>query len=334
LSALLEIADLRVTFATPAGEVRAVDGVDLAIERGETFGLVGESGSGKSATALAILRLHDAAKTRIDGRIALEGVDVLELEPRELRTLRGGRIAMVFQEPRAALDPVFSVGSQVAEALVAHGALEPDAARSSAGVRAAARALTIDLLRKVRLPDAERAFETYPHQMSGGMCQRAMIAAAIACRPALLVADEPTSALDVTVQAGILALLRELQAESRMSILLITHDLAVVAENARRAAVMYAGKIVEEGPVEELLARPRHPYTILLLRSRPGIGSRARLEPIAGAVESTLDRPSGCRFRLRCPLARAKCAEIEPELARDGESHRAACHFLEEASRL
>ena len=166
------------------------------------------------------------------------------------------------------------------------------------------------------------------------MCQRAMIAAAIACRPALLVADEPTSALDVTVQAEILALLRDLQRESGMSILLITHDLAVVSQNARRAAVMYAGKIVEEAPVAELLATPRHPYTILLLRSRPNLASRARLEPIAGAVESALDRPSGCRFRLRCPLARARCAEIEPALEPAGESHRAACHFIEEAKRL
>jgi len=330
VSALLEIAGLRVTFTTAAGDVRAVDGVDLAIERGETFGLVGESGSGKSATALAILRLHEGKKTRVGGRIALDGEDVLALAPRELRALRGGRIAMVFQEPRAALDPVFSVGAQVAETLLAHGALEPGAARAGA----LARASVIDLLRKVRLPDAERAFETYPHQLSGGMCQRAMIAAAIACRPALLVADEPTSALDVTVQAEILALLRDLQRESGMSILLITHDLAVVSQNARRAAVMYAGKIVEEAPVAELLATPRHPYTILLLRSRPNLASRARLEPIAGAVESALDRPSGCRFRLRCPLARARCAEIEPALEPAGESHRAACHFIEEAKRL
>jgi oligopeptide/dipeptide ABC transporter ATP-binding protein len=325
LSALLDITGLRVSFATRGETVNAVDGVDLSIQRGETVGLVGESGSGKSAAALAILGLHDETRTRVHGRIALDGVDLLGLAPREMRALRGARIAMVFQEPRAALDPVFSIGAHIAEALAAHRALAPGVARARA----------IELVRRVGLPDAERAFETYPHQMSGGMCQRAMIAAAIACGPALLVADEPTSALDVTVQAEILALLRELQAESGMSILLITHDLAVVADNARRAAVMYGGKIVEEAPVAELLDAPRHPYTILLLRSRPSLEARTRrLEPIAGAVESALARPSGCRFRLRCPIARAKCAEIEPELDRLGEQHRAACHFIEEARRL
>lgn len=330
MNPLLSIEDLRVDFKTAAGPLRAVDGVSLEVERGETVGLVGESGSGKSSLALAILRLHGGtAGATLGGRVLLEGRDLGRLSDEEMRAVRGARLGMVFQEPLPALDPVFTVGEQVAETLRAHRPL----------TRSAARARAIELLGQVGLPDPRSAYSTYPHALSGGMRQRALIAAAIACEPALLVADEPTSALDVTVQAEILALLRALQAASGMGLLLITHDLAIVAGEAQRVAVMYSGKIVEEGPVVDVLRAPAHPYTVLLLRSRPSFAARtARLEPIAGAVESALDRPSGCRFRWRCPIAQEQCAAIEPALrpAPGGVSpgHRSACHFIQEASRL
>lgn len=327
MSALLEIEDLRVEFATHAGVVRAVDGCSLRLERGDSLSIVGESGSGKSTLALAILRLDEQAT--ISGRVMFAGRDLRTFSADEMRAVRGARIALISQEPLSALDPVFTIGEQVAETLRAHRSLS----------RAEARARSIELLHKVGLPEPERAYSLYPHQMSGGMRQRAVIASAIACEPELLVADEPTSALDVTVRAQILALLRTLQRESGMSLLLITHDLAVAAENTRRIAVMYAGKIVEEGLVDEVLRAPRHPYTALSLRARESFGKRAtRLAPIPGSVESALERASGCRFRLRCPLAAAVCAEREPTLdlvdPPANSQHRAACHFVDEASRL
>jgi oligopeptide/dipeptide ABC transporter ATP-binding protein len=335
---LLDVSALRVEFATPDGVVRAVDGVDFRVGRGETVGIVGESGSGKTALALAILRLHDHTRgATVAGRIEFEGRDLARLSENEMRAVRGARIAMVFQEPASALDPVFTVGEQIAETLLAHRSIS----------RAEARARAIELLRRVGIADPERASLSYPHQFSGGMRQRALIASAIACEPALIVADEPTSALDVTLRARILELLQQLSRELGTSLILITHDLAVVAHHAQRIAVMYGGAIVEEGRAGDVLSAPRHPYTVLLLRSRPGHAARRERWAAIGGVESALERPSGCRFRLRCPIAQAKCAEIEPRLAPATavtsvppappgivEPHRAACHFSEEASRL
>jgi oligopeptide/dipeptide ABC transporter ATP-binding protein len=359
---LLEIDDLHVELATPAGPVRALDGVSFRIAGGESVALVGESGSGKTTLALAILRLAGhAAAASIRGRVVFEGRDLGRLTDEEMRTVRGARIAMIFQEPMSALDPLFTIGEQVAETLLAHAPMSRRSARDRA----------FQVLGRVGLPNPERAFSLHPHEMSGGMRQRAMIAIAIACGPSLLVADEPTSALDVTVRAEILDLLKRLRAEQGMSLLLVTHDLAVAAENAERVLVMYAGSIVEEGRTLDVLRSPAHPYTALLLRARLGLGSSTgRLAPIAG-VARAIDGSGGCRFRSRCPIAREKCADVEPVFARAGRStemgavadaddlrdsrdvrdaddrreaqdvretddasHRAACHFSEETSRL
>ena len=326
---LLEVVDLKTYFRSEGEIARAVDGVTYTILEGETLGLVGESGCGKSVTSLSIMRLIPDPPGWIEGgEIRFRGKDLLRVSEPEMRRIRGNEIAMIFQEPMTALNPVFTVGDQIVEAIRLHQGLDAEAARQRA----------IEMLELVGIPSPETRVDDYPHQLSGGMRQRVMIALALSCDPELLIADEPTTALDVTVQAQILELIRELQQRVGMSVLLITHDLAVVAENAHHVAVMYAGKVVEYAPVADLYARPRHPYTIGLFRSLPELAKPGqRLSPIPGMVPSAFRFPSGCRYRTRCPLARERCAEVEPPLApvEPGKpQHTAACHFLEEALKL
>lgn len=301
---LLEIKNLTVEFGTPPRAVRAVDDLSLTIEAGETLGLVGESGSGKSVTALSIARLPPSPPARYaGGRILMHGQDVLQMNPAELRRLRGVVVSYVFQEPSASLNPVYRVGTQIKEALKLH---RPGAATDVEVVR---------LLKLVGIPAPELRRRDYPHQLSGGMQQRVMIAMALASEPKLLIADEPTTALDVTIQAQILDLLRELKTRLGMSILLITHNLGIVGDLADRVAVMYAGQIVELAPALELLKRPRHPYTRALLNSVPQLGRPAgRLTTIPGQVPQLGQFPSGCRFHPRCSMAQADCRKSQPEL--------------------
>jgi len=321
---LLRVEGLRTHFDTEDGVARAVDGVELTLRAGETLGVVGESGSGKSVTALSIMRLLPAPPARYaGGRIVFRGEDLLTKSDVELRKIRGNDIAMIFQEPMTALNPVFTVGDQIMETVRLHRGYDAPRARAHA----------VEMLSKVGIPAPERRVGEYPHQLSGGMRQRVMIAIAMSCDPALLIADEPTTALDVTVQAQILDLIRALQQRAGMSVLLITHDLGVVAETAQNVAVMYAGKVVEHAPADALFARPRHPYTIGLLRSLPQLARPGeRLATIPGVVPSATRFPSGCRFRTRCAFATGLCATDEPELlALDGEvAHTVACHHLAE----
>ncbi len=301
---LLEVTDLRTEFVSDTGAVAAVDGVSLTIPRRETVALLGESGCGKSVTALSLMRLIPSPPGRIRAsRIVLypepddTGIDLLPLSEKQMRSIRGGRLAMVFQEPMTSLNPVFSVGAQIVEAIELHQRLRG---------REAWR-LAEDMLARVGIPDPSRRAREYPHQMSGGMQQRVMIAMALACQPLLLIADEPTTALDVTTQASILDLLRKLQADTGMSILIISHDLGVVAELADRVYVMYAGRIVEHGPVKAVLGQPAHPYTQALFECTPRLeGTRERLQVIPGSVPDPTDYPSGCRFHPRCALAERK----------------------------
>ena len=318
---LLQIRDLRTYFHTDDGVARAVDGVSFEIGEGETLGLVGESGCGKSVTALSILRLVDAPGRIEGGSILLRGRNLLELNKREMRNVRGGQISMVFQEPMTSLNPVFTVGNQIVEAIRLHQK------KSFAD----ARALAVEMLGRVGIPNPERRVDEYPHQMSGGMKQRVMIAMALVCRPALLIADEPTTALDVTIQAEILELLADLQKDLGMAILLITHNLGIVAGVANRVAVMYAGKIVEYAPVEELFDSPKHPYTICLFRSIPRLDEpqKERLETIEGQVPSPKNWPTGCRFHPRCPYVIERCAKEAPPLAEKSPGHSAACWVME-----
>ena len=291
---LLELRRLSVSFATDDGTVRAVDGIDLALERGRTLGLVGESGCGKSVTSLAVMGLLPPENSKVSGEVRFEGRDLLKVSLRELRDLRGARLAMIFQEPMTSLNPSFTIGNQIVEAIQRHQGLDA----------AAAKARAIEVLRLVRIPSPEKRFDDYPHKLSGGMRQRAMIAMALACRPALLIADEPTTALDVTIQAQILALMLDLQKELGMGLILITHDLGVVAQTAQRVIVMYAGKKVEEAEVETLFANPRHPYTRGLMASIPrvpsaGANTDVRLVEIPGMVPSLTRLPKGCAFAPR-----------------------------------
>jgi peptide/nickel transport system ATP-binding protein len=314
--ALLEVRDLRMVFPTDAGDARAVDGVSFTLERGRVLGLVGESGCGKSMTALCLMRLVPPPGRITGGHVRFQGRELMALPESEMRALRGAQMAMIFQEPMTALNPVLTAGSQVAEALFLHKAMS----RREAWARAVA------LLGEVGIPDPGRRAHDYPHQLSGGMRQRVMIAMAIACDPPLLLADEPTTALDVTIQAEILALLRTLRERHGMAMMLITHDLGIVAEQADDVAIMYAGRIVEYATVDDLFAKPRHPYTQALLRSMPALGMRHdRLEAIPGQVPSLTDVPSGCAFRDRCPLRVDACAEIVPPLEECAPGHLVAC---------
>jgi peptide/nickel transport system ATP-binding protein len=324
---LLEIEGLVTTFQTPRGTVRAVDGVSLSVARGQTVCIAGESGCGKSVTALSVMGLlPDVARVE-GGSIRFEGVDVLALPPAGRRALRGRSLAMIFQEPMTALNPVLTIGQQIAEVFTIHG---------TAG-RRAAREKVLALLRQVKIPDPERRCDEYPHQMSGGMKQRVVIAMALANRPALLIADEPTTALDVTIQAQVLHLLKELQRELGTGILFVTHDLAVVAEIADRVVVMYGGRVVEQGSVFDVLEHPAHPYTRGLLAARPRPGQTRhdghRLNVIPGTVPSPLLRIDGCRYQARCPRVQARCRVDAPSLAAlaqgAADGHAAACHFPE-----
>ncbi len=317
--AVLSIRGLRATFRTPDGVFPAVDGVDLEVGKGETLGIVGESGCGKSVTALSILRLLPEPPASIEaGEILFQGRDLLALPLDELRAIRGSRVAMIFQEPMTSLNPVLSAGDQIEEVLEVHTQLD----------RKARRARVIELLALVGLPSPERRLRDYPHQLSGGMRQRVMIAMALACDPDVLIADEPTTALDVTIQAQILELIDTLKQRFQMAVLLITHDLGLVAEWAQKIAVLYAGRVVESGPVEQIFRSPRHPYTQGLLLARPG-GARARRTPlhvIPGIVPDLIARPSGCSFRERCPRADSVCERLDPELERAGAEASVACH--------
>ena len=317
---LIQVKDLQTSFFTPEGEVRSVDGVSFEIGEGKTLGLVGESGCGKSVTSLSIMRLIPSPPGQIvGGAIYYRGRDLLKLNKEEMRKIRGNEISMIFQEPMTSLNPVFTIGNQIGEAIQLHQGL---------GKRET-RAKTIEMLRLVKIADPESRVDSYPHQLSGGMRQRVMIAMALSCNPNLLIADEPTTALDVTIQAQILELIKELQQKMGMALLLITHDLGVVAERADEVAIMYAGKIVERGSAEAIFARPLHPYTVGLLNSLPGTGGKKkkRLDAIPGVVPSPLDLPSGCRFRDRCPKAAGICAEAEPLFSEKEQGHPAACYF-------
>jgi peptide/nickel transport system ATP-binding protein len=323
---LLQVEDLRVEFPTEDGLVHAVDGITYDLERGRTLGIVGESGSGKTVSALTVMGLTRRAGASISGRIMFEGRDLLTLSEQEMRQIRGNDIAMIFQDPLSSLHPLFTVGGQLVEAVRAHR--DPG--------RAKARARAIELLGLVGIPDPARRVDEYPHEYSGGMRQRAMIAMALANDPKLLIADEPTTALDVTVQAQILALLERLQSELSMAVVIVTHDLGVVAEMASEIVVMYAGRIVEQAPARLLFSQPEHPYTWGLLRSIPTLsGPREQeLEPIPGSPPSLINRPSGCHFHPRCAYAEPEHARIDPRLQPlPGEpAHRVAC-LLEPAVR-
>ena len=322
---LLSIRDLRTWFYTDAGVARAVDGVSLDIAPRETVGVVGESGCGKSVTALSVLRLiQPPGRIEQGSRIEFEGRNLLELPERDVRAIRGNRIAMVFQEPMTALNPVFTVGDQIAEVARVHDR----ASRRDAWRRA------VDMLTLVGIPAPEQRAHEYPHQLSGGMRQRVVIAMALMMNPALIIADEPTTALDVTIQAQILELLRSLQERLGTSIMLITHDLGVIAESVSRVIVMYAGEVVEEASVHDLFARGHHPYTEGLMHAMPRVGqSLERLAVIPGTVPPPTAWPSGCRFRDRCPYAWERCEREHPPLYQIGTGHTSRCHLAEEPGR-
>ncbi len=316
---ILSIRGLRTTFRTPAGIFPAIDGIELELHQGETLGVVGESGCGKSVTALSVLRLLPEPPACIEaGEVLFHGENLLTLPLKELRKIRGSRVSMIFQEPMTSLNPVFTVGNQIEESLRAHTQMG----------RAARRTRVIELLDLVGISEPERRMRDYPHQLSGGMRQRVMIAMALACDPEVLIADEPTTALDVTIQAQILELLDSLKQRFRMAVLLITHDLGVIAQNADRVAVFYAGRVVEMGNVKDIFRSPRHPYTQGLLLSMPGAGveRRARLHVVPGMVPDLIARPDGCSFRERCPRQSELCQRVDPELEDLGSDRRVACH--------
>ena len=318
---LLEVRALETHLFTDDGVGRAVDGVSFAIGAGRTLGMVGESGCGKSMTALSILRLVPSPPGRIvGGEVLYQGRDLLALSEREMRKIRGNEIAMIFQEPMTSLNPVFTVGNQIGEAIELHQNVS----------RREARERAIEMLRLVEMPEPARRVDEYPHQLSGGMRQRVMIAMALSCNPKLLIADEPTTALDVTIQAQILDLLDSLQQRLGMALLLITHDLGVVAEQADEVVILYAGRIVERASVFDIFARPLHPYTRGLLDSLPKLGARGeRLRAIPGSPPPLTRRPSGCHFRDRCPMAIDDCARIDPPLEEKQREHFAACIRVE-----
>jgi peptide/nickel transport system ATP-binding protein/oligopeptide transport system ATP-binding protein len=314
---LLEVRGLKTHFATDRGLFRAVDGVSFGVPRGRTVGLVGESGCGKSVTSLSVMGLVPSPPGRVEAdTITFGGTNVLALPPDERRKLRGGKMSMIFQEPMTSLNPVHTVGRQIVEAIIAHSTMPPRAAKARA----------IEMLELVKIPSPARRIDDYPHNMSGGMRQRVMIAMALSCEPALLIADEPTTALDVTIQAQILDLLSDLQQRLGMAILIITHDLGVIAEMADQVLVMYAGQIVESAEVADIFADPQHPYTIGLLGSIPRLDvERERLATIEGTVPGANNQPKGCRFAARCPFADGRCREAMPPLRDISPTHQVAC---------
>ena len=323
MSDLLQVRDLHVTFVTPDRTVHAVNGVSFDVKRGETLGILGESGSGKSVTLRSILRLHPEHRTRWSGSIRLEGEEVLEMGSRALGDLRGQRVAMIFQEPATAFDPVFTIGHQIAETIRRHtGKSETDSWKRAR-----------ELLEMVRIPSPEQRLRAYPHEMSGGMRQRAMIALALSCNPSLLLADEPTTALDATVQIQVLLLIRELQREFDLGVIFVTHDIGVAVEVSDRIGVMYAGKIVELAPVEDMVDAPQHPYSRGLLASTVHDGMRGqRLEAIPGAPPDLAEVPTGCSFAPRCRFVRPECTEGPPDLRATGESHLVRCVLTQTAA--
>lgn len=316
--ALLEIQNLATTFPTEHGEARAVDDVTLSVDKGKVLGIVGESGCGKSITSLSILRLVPPPGKIKDGKIILDGVDLLSISEDKMRAIRGNRIALIPQDPMTSLNPVYTIGAQIMEAIELHQKLPKSEARKKAA----------EALEAVRIPEAASRLDDYPHQFSGGMRQRVMIAMALACEPELLIADEPTTALDVTVQAQILDLLRDIQKTRGTAVVLITHDLGVVAEMCDTVAVMYAGSVVEYAPVKELFANPKHPYTVGLMNSIPRQGTE-RLTPIDGQPPSLTELPKGCRFADRCKLRVDSCEESIPPLEEKTSGHVARCFLVE-----
>jgi peptide/nickel transport system ATP-binding protein len=316
---LLEIRGLRTHFFTSAGVLKVLDGLDLVVRRNQILGLLGESGSGKSVTAYSVLGLIHRPGKVVGGSVALDGVELLSSSERALRRVRGRDISMIFQNPRMCLNPLRSVGGQLTDVLSARKKL----------TEADSRGAAVEMLRKVALPDPKSKMNAYPHQLSTGMCQRVMIALALACEPRLLIADEATTGLDVTIQYQIVQLLKELATETGMSQIIITHDLGIAAEMCQAVVVMYAGRIVESAPVVHLFDHPRHPYTLGLLGCRPRMGYSGVLEPIPGSVPDYVDLPSGCRFHPRCSKAREVCSDVVPELSHVGETHLVACHFPE-----
>jgi len=317
---LLKVNNLKTYFFTDDGVVKAVDGVNFEVYPGETLGIVGESGCGKSVTSLSILRLLDEKGKIVDGEIIFEGKDLVKLDENEMREIRGNDIAMIFQEPMVALNPVYTVGDQIMEAIILHQKVHKDEARK----------IAIDMLRKVGIPEPEKRVDEYPHELSGGMRQRAMIAMALSCHPKLLIADEPTTALDVTIQAQILELMKQLQKDLDMAIIMITHDLGVIAEISDRVAVMYAGKMVEYTDVKRLFKNPKHPYTWALLNAIPRLDiEQERLFSIPGVVPDALHFPSGCKFHTRCEFATEKCRNEEPGLIEIEDGHFVACWNIE-----
>ena len=318
MATLLEVKDLQTHFFTYDGVVKAVDGVSYELEEGETLGLVGESGCGKSVSALSVMRLiPDPPGKIVNGEILFEGEDILNVGMDDMRTIRGAKISMVFQEPMTSLNPVLTVQRQLTETLQLHKGFSMEEARRE----------SVDLLFKVGIPDPETRIKQYPHQFSGGMRQRVMIAMALSCNPRLIIADEPTTALDVTIQAQILELMKSLTAETGVALIVITHNLGVVARYADRVNIMYAGKIIERGSAAEIYSNPRHPYTVGLLKSVPRLDQprRAKLEPIEGQPPDLVNLPPGCAFRTRCRWAVDKCATDRPELMEAGEAHWSAC---------
>ena len=318
MATLLEVKDLATYFYTFEAVVKAVDGVSYEVEEGETLGLVGESGCGKSVSALSLMRLiPDPPGKIVQGEINFEGEDVLKLDMDEMRTIRGAKMSMVFQEPMTSLNPVLSVEKQLGETLQLHKGMSKEQAKAA----------SVDLLARVGIPDPERRVIQYPHQFSGGMRQRVMIAMALSCNPRLIIADEPTTALDVTIQAQILELMKSLTSELGVALIIITHNLGVVARYADRMNIMYAGKVIERGTAKEIYSNPRHPYTVGLLKSVPRLDlpRRTKLEPIEGQPPDLVNLPQGCAFRARCAYAVDKCATEAPPLMPAGDAHLSAC---------
>jgi oligopeptide/dipeptide ABC transporter ATP-binding protein len=314
---LLEVKSLRTSFFTEAGEVRAVDGVSFAVQPGKLMGIVGESGSGKTATVLSLMRLLPDSAKIVGGEVVFEGRDLTKIPEAEMRMIRGAKMAMIFQEPMTSLNPVFKIGSQIGEAIRLHQHTS----------RAETRNRTIEALRIVGIADPERRIDDYPHQLSGGMRQRVMIAMALSCNPKLLIADEPTTALDVTIQAQILDLIRDLQARLGLAVILVTHDLGIVAEYADDITILYAAHVMEQAPCVELFKNPLNPYTRGLLESIPGIDGKHhhRLRAIPGSIPSAMHPPAGCRFHPRCPLAIEQCSAAQPPLETKRPNHDVAC---------